>query len=307
MQLYNNTPLIESPVLSALLNAKVYLKMESMQPTGSFKDRGISALCKEYLEKEGTECFVTSSGGNAGLAAAHAGMKLGVRVRVIVPKTTLNMMIQKIEQFGAAVEVEGESWAEADIKAREVAKNPKHAYIPPFDHPTIWKGHSTIIDEIKAMGIIPDAMVVSVGGGGLFAGVIEGIKRAGWNTTVYTAETEGAASFYNSIRDKKRVTLSSINTIAVTLGAKTICEKAFEYGMKESVVPLLVSDKQAVKAVKNFVNDHRVLTEPACGASLALAYDKKIPPGKHKTIVIVVCGGSGTSLELIKKWDEILL
>lgn len=307
MQLYNNTPLIESQALSDLLNAKVYLKMESMQPTGSFKDRGISALCREYLEKERTECFVTSSGGNAGLAAAHAGRKLGVRVRVIVPKTTLKMMIDRIKQQGAEVEIEGESWAEADVKAREIAKNPKHAYIPPFDHPTIWKGHSTLIDEIQAAGVIPDAMIVSVGGGGLFSGVMEGIKRVGWNTTVYTAETEGAASFYDSMKEKKRVTLKSINTIAVTLGAKTICEKAFDYGLKESVVPFLVSDKQAVDAVKKFINDHRVLTEPACGASLALGYEKRIPPGKHKTIVIVVCGGSGTSLELIKKWDEILL
>ena len=305
MSLFIETPVFESMLLNSSLNKNVQFKMECFQPAGSFKIRGIGNLCEREI-KAGKSCLISSSGGNAGYAVAYAGRILNTEVKVIVPETTPSAVQELIKSQQAEVIVHGKVWDESHLEALDMAKSLNGAYISPFDHPLIWNGHSTLIDEMVRQGIkAPDAIILSVGGGGLFCGVMEGVVRNRWiQTQIITVETEGTNSFYQSIQEKKRITLSEINSIATSLGAKTICPKAFEYGMDNRVLPVVVSDADCINAIDHFAHEFRVLVEPACGASLSLPYLKPDLLSRYENIVVIVCGGIGMNPDKLNQLKQ---
>ena len=299
------TPLWESPALSNILGAEVLLKMEALQPVGSFKARGMGAACAAAYER-GIRRVVCSSGGNAGYAVAYAGRKLGMEVTVVVPQTTSARAKELIVRENAHVIIHGTAWDESHAYATRLAEETGSAYVHPFDDPVVWQGHSSIIDELAGDGVKPGMIVVSVGGGGLMCGLVEGLHRVGWpDVPILALETEGAASFAGAIRAGTLITLDAIRSIAVTLGAKTVTPRALELARQHEIIPWLVTDRQALDASLRFADDHRVLVEPACGAALAAGYDN-LPPlkGRKPPIVFIVCGGAGINRELLAKWDR---
>jgi len=301
--LHIHTPLIESLSLSRRWNKRVLLKLENLQPTGSFKIRGIGLLCQTG-KSDGMGYFVSSSGGNAGYAAAYAANKLETPITVFVPSTTPPDFQQRIASLGAKVIVAGDVWDEADQAATSLSSELDALYISPFDHPLIWKGHSSLIDEIAAEIDKPDAIVLSVGGGGLLCGVVEGLQRLGWkDVPVVAVETEGTASLATSLRQGELVTLSEVTGIATSLGAKTVARRAFEWTREHPIQSAVVTDAEAVSACIAFADEHRFLVEPACGASLSLAYNEHPILEEAETVVIVVCGGVGVDLARLRKWQ----
>lgn len=244
------TPVFESKSLSKITQKTILLKMDCFQPTGSFKIRGIGRLCQE-LVNNGCRHLVSSSGGNAGYAVAYAGKKLGVDVTVFVPKTTKPIFLKYLEFEGAEIKINGEVWDEANQAALDFVHKINGGYVPPFDHPTIWAGHSTMVDEIVQQCEKPDAIIAAVGGGGLLCGILEGLEKHSWNDiAVFSAETEGAASLAASIHAGKLVTLEKITTIATSLGAKRVANKIFDWAQKRTINPLVVSDGAAITACK---------------------------------------------------------
>lgn len=301
--LHIETPLLESRQLSALHGKTIWLKMEAMQPPGSFKIRGIGLACQEYA-KRGARHFISSSGGNAGIAVAYAGRQLGVPVTVIVPETTSERAKELIRQENAEVIVHGASWHEANVFAQSMVGE-RDAFLHPFDDPLLWRGHASMIDEVARFGLKPDAIVLSVGGGGLYSGVVEGLRRNGLpNVPVVAAETTGADSFAQSIKAGHRVELNNITSIATSLGARMICEQALRWSEIHPTESAVVSDKAAVSACERFLDDHRVLVEPACGAALAILYDQSAILEAFSTILVVVCGGVTATLEQIRSWSK---
>lgn len=304
MKLYIKTPLIDMVNFSSG-NKSIRLKMEAYQPSSSFKLRGIENLCR-HVVNSGMTHLISSSGGNAGLSVAYVGRKFGVKVTVVVPKTTPQFIIEKLEKEGTTVLVHGEAWDDAHKYALSLAENHNTAYIPPFDHFKLWEGHSTLIDELKEeCEEQPDLIILSVGGGGLLCGVVEGLIRNQWtDTNILAIETEGAASFYKSIQENKIICLESINTIATSLGAKKVSAKALEYAEKYNITPYLVTDESSAKACVRFADEYKTLIEPACGASLSVIYDNvDIIKGFHN-IIVIVCGGAIVNLEKILEWKE---
>jgi L-serine/L-threonine ammonia-lyase len=300
------TPLWESPSLSAAAGAPVYLKMESFQPVGSFKARGIGLACRDSWEA-GASRLVCASAGNAGYAVAYAGRKIGIPVTVVVPKTTPAWLQGLVRREGATVTVHGDSWDDAHAYGTRLAQEENAAYIHPFDDPRVWKGHSSIIHEIADLGVRPGAIVVSVGGGGLLCGLLEGMHEVGWtDVPILAVETEGAASFAAAVRAGRLVTLDRITSVATTLGARRVAAKALEWTTRHPITPWQVTDREAVDACVRFADEHRVLVEPACGASLAAVYGKAEPLGGLRPIVIVVCGGAGVSLGLLDEGKKML-
>lgn len=281
---------------------ETFVKLDAGQPTGSFKIRGIGRLC-QALKAEGARRFISSSGGNAGYAAAYAGQALGLPVTVVVPTTTPAFMRDKIAALGASVIVEGDVWDQADAAARSMVARGEGAYVPPFDHPLLWAGHSTLVDEMLAQGPAPDAVVVAVGGGGLMCGVAEGLARYGLERTAIVAvETAGAASLARSMEAGAPVTLERIETIASSLGARRVADAAFAWTQTRPVVPVVVSDADAVRACARFADDHLVLVEPACGAALSLAYDDHPALAPYARVAVIACGGVVVSLEKLAGW-----
>lgn len=300
MPLHIHTPLIESRPLSVAAGRSIWLKLDALQPCGSFKLRGVGHAC-EVHHARGARHFVSSSGGNAGLAVAYAGRCLGVRVTVVVPQTTTERAKQLLRLEDAQVVVHGASWQEANELAQTLV-GPDDAFIHPFDDPLLWAGHASMIDEVAQAGVKPDAVVLSVGGGGLLSGVVEGLKRNGWgDVPVLAVETEGAASLHAASLAGHTVELERLASVATSLGAKRVAEQAMECLRTHPVQSHLVSDRQALEACERFLLDHRLLVEPACGAALALAYQTEALT-RYSNVLVVVCGGVTATLEQIQAW-----
>lgn len=299
MEIAIRTPLIHSLPLSQLSGSNVWLKMESAQPTGSFKLRSAGHIC-QYYAAQGAKAFVSSSGGNAGIAVAHSGRRLGLPVTVVVPETTPARARQLIEQEGARLIVHGSVWSEANAYALSLASQ-EQIYIHPFDNPLLWDGISTLVDEVIDEGLRPDAVILSVGGGSLLSGIAQGLKKHQLShIPIYAVETEGTASLNAALEAGERVTLDRVSGIATTLAASQVCENAFNVARRADVRGKVVSDDEAVNACRRFLDDHRVLTEPACGVSLSMLYDGKIGFKSDDNVLVIVCGGASVTLESLQ-------
>ncbi|KAI7785481.1 hypothetical protein LA080_006902 [Diaporthe eres] len=334
------TPCVYSAPLSRVAGCKTYLKLENLQPSGSFKSRGIGNLMVRAVEATNSPStsaedvhFYSSSGGNAGLACATAAATLGRPATVIVPKITSQLMIGKLRELGADVVQIGENWAAADRHLREVAireferahPGSRAVYVPPFDHQDVWDGNATLVDELQSQMSESfdeqiDAIICNVGGGGLMCGIMQGVqnlKDSGYGSPkVLAIETEGGDSLNASVKAGELVTLPGITTIATSLGATRVAEQAFAWVERAGgdLISAVVSDKAAVDAMVKFLDHARILVESACSATIATVYNgdlrKYLGEGlsdqewAQKNVVVVVCGGSNINLEMLEKYRK---
>lgn len=223
---------------------------------------------------------------------------------------TKPLMVAKIKNAGATDVIQtGASWAEADAYLREevLGKDKNGVYVPPFDHEDVWDGAATIVEELEEK---PDVVICSVGGGGLFCGVIRGLDRKGWgDVKVLALETKGAESLHKSLEKGELVRLEKITSICTSLGATMVAEQTFEYGQRQSVKNVVLDDREAVMGCWRLADDERLLVEPACGVNVALCYDgrlKKLFPEltAESKVVIVLCGGAAVTLEWLMEWRK---
>jgi L-serine/L-threonine ammonia-lyase len=293
----------------------VWVKLDNTQQTGSFKLRGLGNNCTKAVKERGCKHIISSSGGNAGLAAACSARKLGVKATIFVPKTTPEFMRHKMTLEGANVIVHGNIWAEAHQQAIEKLKELKEIgenteLIHPFDHPEIWEGNSTIILECHKQIQKPSAIITVVGGGGLLCGILQGMHKIGWDDVpVFACETYGAHSFAEAVKQGELVTLPDITSIAKTLGASRVCEEVFNWTKKHKIFSCVVTDKEAVESIIHFQNDHQILVEPSCAAGLAILYDKEKRflskvSDLSQGILMILCGGNMVNIDIILKWKE---
>ncbi len=302
------------------------------------------AKLKAHRSSAGSESatahFYSSSGGNAGLACVHAAVTMGCQATVVVPMSTTEFMIGKLRQAGASDVVQnGASWQEADDYLRNTvmpdaeAKGETAVYVPPFDAQDIWTANAGITKEIvrqigdtashypvtapSANGVVGsastvpniDAIVCSVGGGGLFSGIMQGVEEFGLqnHTRVIAVETHGADALSQAVAKKEHVTLPGITSLATSLGARKVCSRAFEYGLRDNVTTVTLSDAEAIHACRRFADEEHYVVELACGVCPALCYNgqlRELIPGfnENTTVVIVVCGGSNMSFEIMEKY-----
>jgi L-serine/L-threonine ammonia-lyase len=293
--------LLQHRGLSAQLHKQVWLKMENMQASGSFKLRGLGLMCQRAAAR-GAQRFVCPSGGNAGFAAAVAGVALGIPTTIVVPQSTQQSVRDNILAIGAELIVEGQVWDEANQAALRLCEQGGAIYIPPFDHPDIWDGNASMIDELAA-DFDFDAVVCSVGGGGLLAGVVQGLQRNGLaHVPVIAVEPEGAAGLHAAVEARELVTLPAIMTIANSLASRRVAARALELTREHTVHLVKVSDAQMVDACLRFADDMRTLVEPACGATLAVAYQNLPVLAPFKRPLLIVCGGIGVDLGKLQAW-----
>ncbi|KAI1259366.1 tryptophan synthase beta subunit-like PLP-dependent enzyme [Xylariaceae sp. FL1019] len=271
--LYIETPCISSPELSRKAGCNIFLKLENLQPGGSFKSRGIGTMMARAVSSSSTgkPRVFCSSGGNAGLACATAARSLGLSCDVFLPSVAPELVVQKLQSRGAATHRAGDLFPQADAACRkQAALDPDGLYVHPFDHPDLWDGHATLVDELAAQdanaffgknrGI--DAIVCNVGGGGLLNGVMEGIER-NYNTKsngathghvfkprprVLAIETEGADSLAASIRAREHVTLPAMTSAATSLGAPRVSAKTFDWAQKYNATVMCSSPSSASEA-----------------------------------------------------------
>lgn len=228
-------------------------------------------------------------------------------------------MISKLRLAGATAVIQyGPTWVDADAYLRReiLSQNPYGVYVPPFDHPDVWAGAATLVGEVEKQleGERPDAVVCSVGGGGLLCGIIQGLEER-WGrgaVDVLAMETKGADSLARSLEKDHLVTLPAITSIATSLGAARVAAHAFELvrARPHVVVSAVLSDTDAVMGCWQLADEERLLVEPACGVSVAVCFGgrlRRLLPGLNggSRVVIVVCGGSNVGVEALVEWRKV--
>jgi L-serine/L-threonine ammonia-lyase len=302
--LHIRTPLILHPGLSTTTR-RIWLKLENLQPSGSFKLRGMGLLCSQAAA-QGKTRVVCPSGGNAGFATAVAAASLGLKACIVVPHTTPESTRARIRKTGAEVIVHGKVWDEANQRAKELAQGADSEYVPAFDHPVLWQGHSTMIDEILEDCPQVDAVVTSVGGGGLLAGILTGlIRHRRTDCRIIACETRGAASFAAAMAAGHPVRLPRIDTVATSLGAAQVAAWPVQHILEFPHECVVLEDEDAIMGVVRYASDLRQLVEPACGVSLAIAYLDHPAIAEARDVVVVVCGGVSISAALVAGWARL--
>ncbi|SMN20403.1 similar to Saccharomyces cerevisiae YCL064C CHA1 Catabolic L-serine (L-threonine) deaminase, catalyzes the degradation of both L-serine and L-threonine [Maudiozyma saulgeensis] len=316
---YNKTPLIREFLSTDPDSPQTYVKYETLQPGRSFKSRGIGTLIRSRVietRRSGNKSIhvFSSSGGNAGYAAAVTCSRLSLPCTVVVPLTTKTHMVKKIRDVGAEVIVIGEHWKEADshLTNEVIGKIDKEKteaiYVHPFNDPTIWEGHSTIVDEIveslnndqvdisRVKGI-----VCSIGGGGLYNGIMTGLCRHNLadKIPVIAVETIGTDALSRSLKQDKMVTLDKITSIASSLGSVYVTQETFEFARKYATKSITLTDDEVLKTSLKYTDFSNYITEPACAAAIHLGFYPEITEkalghrlDKDDIIIIIACGGS---------------
>ncbi|CCG23639.1 Cha1 protein [Candida orthopsilosis Co 90-125] len=303
---------------------RIFFKNELEQPSGSFKLRGIGYLVATRIQEakelgKNKIIVFSSSGGNAGLAAAFAARYYDVKCTVVLPEATKRGVVEKLGGLGAKTILHGAHWGEADAYLRDVViksiKDDEYAvYCHPFDDPVVWKGHSQIINEIleeqqllnfdKVKGV-----VCSVGGGGLYNGIVEGVRPYG--IPVLAMETAQAPTFNETIKADKIIHLKTVKTIASSLGSPYLAANSFENYKTHPTYLGLVDDLDAVQGTIDLYDRFNYIVEPACGASVATVFRKKdllLKFGNLKPddiVIIIVCGGAGINEEIMESYREL--
>ncbi|KAI0135708.1 tryptophan synthase beta subunit-like PLP-dependent enzyme [Daldinia grandis] len=329
-KLFIETPCIPSIALSRVAGCNIFLKLENLQPSGSFKSRAVGNMMYQAMlaKPAGNVHFYCSSGGNAGLACATAAATLRQPCTIVVPMITSQHMIEKIRLLGANVHQVGTNWALADehLRTALLAHDPTGVYVPPFDHPDIWAGNSTIVDELatqlRPYGVARvDGIACNCGGGGLLNGIMAGVQKHYTDASVaepivLAVETVGADSLNASVKAGALVTLPGITSIATSLGAPRVSERTFRWSREAPHLrSLVVTDAQAVMGSVRFADDARMLVEVACGATLATLYNgdlRRVVGGEgigdeewsRMNVVVVVCGGVNVTLEMLRIYGE---
>lgn len=285
--LFIQTPLLESVSLSKEIGVPVFLKMEALQPSGSYKDRGLGILLKDYVSR-GLNSFITASRGHSGLSLAHAARTLNVKLKVVVPKKTSEFIKDKIKLMGAEVIAFGNNFEAAEAEALKIAAKTEVTYVNPHDDPLIFKGISTMIYEVFGQGLKPGAILLSVHSGDLLAGVIQGLQDCKWgDIPLITAEMESHCPFATAL-------------FAEEHQAKGIVPEAFLSLKKQKVYPHIVTEKAVFEACERFANEQCVLIEPKFSAELAAIY-QNLPLFKtFSSILVIVSGGSDVNLSTFK-------
>jgi threonine dehydratase len=286
------TPLVRAEHFSRKLGASVFFKLETLQPTHSFKVRGAFNALIQLSDAQKKRGVVTASGGNHGLAVAYAAQVLGIPATVYLPESATEAKLAAIRLLRPEIIVHGAAWDDANALAMRVARESGRTYVHPFDDRTVMAGQGTIVLELLQQLPAPALIVASIGGGGLISGIISATKHFSPATRVVGVETEGADSMFQSRKAGTIVMLPAITSIAETLGARKTEATQFEIVSNHVFDLVTVSDKSAMRALVEILETEKLLTEPAASCSVAALIEGKIPVTAEENVVVVLCGAN---------------
>src|SRR5277367_6563369 len=292
------TPLTPSATLSERLKTNVYVKLEIFQKTGSFKVRGAFNKALSLRPEERGRGIVAVSGGNHAQAVAYVARALGLKSLILMPEGTPKNYVDATRGYGAEVKFAGT--ASAAFAAVADYEKDGWAYIHPFDDPLVMAGQGTCgLEILEDVPQVTD-VILSIGGGGLMGGVATAVKGLKPGVKVWGVETEGADCMSKSIAAGKIVTLDSIKSVARTLGAPAPSERTFEMAQRLLESVTVVSDREAIAALRLILERLKVLTEAAASCTLAAAERLKDHFSSDRHVVLVLCGGNIAVEDLCK-------
>ncbi len=286
------TPLDYSPYFSELTGANVYLKLENLQHTGSFKLRGAFNKLLSLSEEDREAGGVAASSGNHGAAIAYAMKKLGVAGTIFVPEQTSPTKVDVIKRAGGDFRFFGTDGLDTETHAREYAEQHGMVYLSPYNDPDVIAGQGTCGVEIAQQLSEIDAIFIAVGGGGLISGVGSFLKSVNPSLTVVSCQPAASAVMTESVKAGKILDLPSDPTLSDgTAGGIEADAITFEICREVTDEFVVVSEEQIAEAMRGFIDSHHMLPEGAAGVAIAglLASGDKY---KGKNVVVIVCGGN---------------
>jgi threonine dehydratase len=285
------TPLIESDVLSEMVSRRVFLKLESLQVTSSFKARGALNALMKIVEGGETPTIVTASAGNHGRAIAWAAERLGLKAIVFTPVNAPRAKVDAIRKHGAELRAIAANYEEAERLAKALAAEGRGTFISPYNHPDVIAGAGTIglelLDQVPAV----ETIVVPIGGGGLISGVAIAAKALRPRIRIVGVESESSAAFTAALATGGIVEITVGPTIADGLGGNVEPETITWEFVRTLVDQItVVREQDIVGAVKHLACTEHVIAEGAGAAAVASLFAGSIPA--ERTSVVLVTGAN---------------
>ena len=267
--------------------AQIWLKLEHMQTGGSFKARGmLNRLLSNPIPASGV---IVASGGNAGIATAAAAKELGVYCEVFVPNISSLAKRAKLAELGATVVVGGAAYSDALHaclkRQRETGALLTHAY----DQPEVLVGAGTLALEIEQQGGVPDAVLVSVGGGGLIGGIASWFES---RSRVVALEPELAPTLFRAREAGEPVDVPVGGIAADSLGARRIGDLAWQASRAHVQGALLLTDESIRQAQLFMWRNFKLVVEPAAALPLAALQSGRYQPRADEKVCLIVCGAN---------------
>lgn len=285
------TPLIFNPWLSEAMQCEVYLKLENLQPIGSFKIRGATYRISKLTSSERKCGVIAASAGNHAQGVAWGSRQLSVQALVVMPKGASLVKIQNTKSLGAEVLLEGENYDQAFAVAQEIAKKSGRIFIHAFENVSVIAGQGTLGLEILEQ--LPDlnAVIGSIGGGGMMGGVATAIRALKPKTTLVGCQASGAPSMLRSIRSGKVVALDHIETFADGVALAKASSKMLNF-----LNPIIdkwvgATDEEIAAAVLSLLEKARLMAEGSGALPLA-ALEKLKRELKNQKVVLIISGGN---------------
>ncbi len=286
-----HSPCPYSLSLSRLCGCKVYCKLDHLQMTGSFKERGARNKLKLLGDRQKQRGVVAASAGNHALALTYHGRDLGIRVTVVMPKWAPLVKVGNCRALGANVILHGESYADARQYAIDHARAEGMTYIPGFDDPDIIAGQGTMGLEI--LEDVPDVevVIVPVGGGGLIAGTALAVKSARPEVRVIGVEPKNAPTMHESLKAGEVRKIQVQPTLADGLAIAEAGQLCFQIVRRLVDEVLLVDEPQIARSVLRLLEHEKTVVEGAGAVPLAAAMNPELGLAGKK-VVLALCGGN---------------
>lgn len=291
----SHTPLQHNRVLSERYQCNIYLKREDLQIVRSFKIRGAYHLIRSLSQQQTLNGVVCASAGNHAQGVAYSCQALGIHGKIYMPSTTPKQKVKQVAFFGGnyvQIILKGDTFDDAYNEAIIDCEQNGYAFIHPFDDRKIIAGNGTVGQEIlNDLEQAPDYILLTVGGGGLAAGVSSYVKSVAPDTTIIGIEPEGAASLQYSLEHGKVVTLEKIDKFVDGAAVKRVGDQTFAICKELLDQVLTVPEGKVCTTMLDLYNENAIVAEPA-GALPIAALDQLREQIKGKTVVCVVSGGN---------------
>jgi len=300
-KIIRKTPLEHSPYLSDICQADVYLKLENIQKTGSFKLRGAANKILSLTEQERQKGVITCSSGNHGKAVAYAAKITDTKAVICLPQWVPKTKIEAMKLYGAEVVVFGKNYDEAEEKSLQIQQNRSLIYVHAFDDPYVIAGQGTIGLEILEDLSSFDIAVVPLSGGGLISGIALALKEKMPNIKVVGVSQDRSPVMYHSIKAGKPIDLEELSTIANALSGGIGAEQnKYTFRLVEELVDeyVLVTEAEIIEAINWMLAKHQQVVEGGGAVGIAALLSKKINCQNKKVVNIV--SGKNIDFDVLK-------
>ena len=286
------SPCAYTETLSRMTGCRLFLKLENLQMTGSFKERGALNKMLSLTETQRAAGVIAASAGNHAQGVARAAQILGSKAIIVMPETTPLAKIRGTQELGAEIVLYGSGYDEAFGKAQELQQERSYTFIHAFDDPLVIAGQGTIGLELLEQVPGLDVVIVPIGGGGLIAGIATAIKAQHPEVRLIGVETTRLPAMKVCLEIGQVQTLLAAKTLADGISVARVGEHTFPIVKQYVEAIATVSEEEIANAILILLEREKTLVEGAGAVGFAALYQRKIVGIKGKNVVIVLSGGN---------------